>query len=66
MTGWVDEKLTNQSEKVTFQNEAFEFFLSEPRNYFSLTNTSSRKMICFLRRYFTALNVFLFYCWPHL
>lgn len=54
MTGWVDEKLTNQSEKVTFQNEAFEFFLSEPRNYFSLTNTSSRKTICFLRRYFTA------------
>lgn len=33
MTGWVDGKLTNQSEKVTLQNETFDFSLSEPGSY---------------------------------
>lgn len=48
MTGWVDEMLTNQSGKVTFQNEAFDFSLSELRNYFHLLILHFEKRSVFL------------------
>lgn len=47
LTGLVDEKLTSQSEKVTAQNEALDFSLSEPGNYFRSLLLNFEKTLLF-------------------